>query len=203
MVYKNRSFDEEPIGASFALVRHGNGRDWWAVLRKQDGLAYRSVLLHRDSVVQVVQSTMPLPDLTGLSFNNCFAANTSPFEASMDGSMLLDVHGFGSAKLMAFDRCSGEVSLLDTFATGVSTMFVTSDGTVDTSAIFAYQFSPSGRYLYGAGYAEFAQWDLEAPDIGASKGRPPRSSVTVSYAIAVQPLASRSCVWSGSGARCR
>ena len=39
--------------------------------------------------------------------------------------------------------------------------------------------------------------------MGANRGRAPRSSVTVSYAMAVHPLAIRPFACSGSGARCR
>ncbi|PJF33399.1 MAG: hypothetical protein CUN57_02290, partial [Phototrophicales bacterium] len=32
VVYKNRSFDEEELGVTFAIIKHGNGKDWWVVL---------------------------------------------------------------------------------------------------------------------------------------------------------------------------
>jgi len=168
VVYKNHYFDEELVGVGFALVRHGNGRDWWVVLRKQDGLAYRSILLHRDSVVQVVESTISGLSTDWFSWEDCFQTSGVLLLSSMDGNRLIDKFGANWAKLLDFDRCSGEVSLVDTFATGV-TPLVTYGGVIVDSPIFTYQFSPSGRYLYGAGWAEFAQWDLEAPDIGASK----------------------------------
>jgi Secretion system C-terminal sorting domain len=168
VVYKNHYFDEESVGVGFAIVRHGNGKDWWVVLRKQDGLAYRSILLHRDSVVQVVPSTIPGFSTDWFSWEDCYQTSVCLLESSMDGSRLLDKYGEDGAKLLSFDRCSGEVSLLDTFSMGI-TPIETVGGVVINSVIGTFQFSPSGRYLYGAGYAEFAQWDLEAADIGASK----------------------------------
>ncbi len=169
VVYKNRYFDEGfPGGLGFALVRHGNGRDWWVVRQSHDGLAYHSALLYRDSVVQVVESEIP-----GLSSDwfDCLDrgyANTSLLQASRDGSMLVDNFGAGWAKLMGFDRCSGEVGLIDTINTGI-TLLEVSPGEIWECPFGIFEFSPSGRYLYGAGWADFAQWDLLAADIAASK----------------------------------
>jgi Secretion system C-terminal sorting domain len=168
VVYKNHYFDQDSVAAGFALVRHGNGKDWWVVLRKQDGLAYRSILLHRDSVVQVVTSAIPGLSSDWFSCEDWRVTSGNLLKVSMDGSRLLDIYGEGKVKLLSFDRCNGEVSLLDTFSTGI-TPLETVGGVVINSPNNTYQFSPSGRYLYGAGYAEFAQWDLEAADIGASK----------------------------------
>ncbi|RMG85585.1 MAG: T9SS C-terminal target domain-containing protein, partial [Bacteroidetes bacterium] len=69
-----------------------------------------------------------------------------------------------------FDRCSGEVSLLDTMYVG----YHWEPGVVppDNRYFFAYtvfQFSPSGRYLYGVSASEMSQWDLEAEDPAGSK----------------------------------
>jgi len=167
VLYKNRYFDEELMGAGFALVRHGNGKDWWVVLRKQDGLVYKSILLHRDSVVQVVNSPITGLSSDWFSCSDWVRTSNSILKASPDGSRLADGYGQANAKLLAFDRCSGEVSLLDTFGTGITILQIGS--TVDSVSTYTYEFSPSGRYLYGAGYAEFSQWDLEAADITASK----------------------------------
>jgi hypothetical protein len=168
VVYKNRYFDEELMGLMATIVRHGNGHDWWVVRRSQDGLSYRSILLQRDSVVQVVQSS-----INGLGYDwfddeDCYETSLSNLYPSQDGSRFVDIYGHGWAKLLDFDRCSGEVSLIDTFSTGTTPLEFLSGEIIDCS-IFMYEFSPSGRYVYGLGYAELAQWDLEANDIAASK----------------------------------
>jgi type IX secretion system substrate protein len=168
VVYKNHYFDQKLVDAAFALVRHGNGKDWWVVLRRHDGTGYRSVLLQRDSVVQAVESDIPELGTDWLTCADWYSIHGNLLDASMDGSRLLDNYGRSAAKLLAFDRCSGEVSLLDTFSTGI-TPLETVGGVVINCTVNGFQFSPSGRYLYGAGCAEFAQWDLEAADIGASK----------------------------------
>ncbi len=167
VLYKNRYFGEGLMGAGFALVRHGNGKDWWVVQRKQDGLAYRSILMHRDSVMQVVNSDIPGLSSDWFSCSDWVWTSGSLLHASPDGSRLADVYGQANAKLLAFDRCNGGVTLLDTFATGITLCQIGSS--LDSCPTYTYEFSPSGRYLYGAGYAEFSQWDMEAADITASK----------------------------------
>jgi hypothetical protein len=167
VVYKNHNFDEAEMGVCFAMVRHGNGRDWWVIRKAMDGLSYRSVLLQRDSVVQVVQSVIPGLSSDWFGCGDWFMNTGSLLHASRDGSMLLDIFGRGRAKLLDFDRCNGEVSLQDTFTTGFPTL-TTASGTVYECPAFTYEFSPSGRYLYSIGCAGIVQWDLEAADIAAS-----------------------------------
>jgi hypothetical protein len=168
VAYKNRYFDEETMGAAFAVVKHGNGRDWWLVRRSPEGLYFRSTLLQRDSVVLTVESTMPGLSNDWFGCEDLVLTAQNLLEVSPDGSLLLDNYGIGHAKLMAFDRCSGEVSLIDTFSTGIVQLEI-NGGEVLGCANTSFAFSPSGRYLYGAGWAELAQWDLMAADIPGSK----------------------------------
>jgi hypothetical protein len=167
VVYKNHNFDEAEMGVCFAMVRHGNGRDWWVVRRSQDGLSYRSVLLQRDSVVQVVESVIPGLSSDWFECEDWWTTSQNLLNASRDGNRLLDIFGRGRVKLLDFDRCNGEVSLLDTFTTGFPTL-TTASGTVYECPPYGYEFSPSGRYLYSIGCAGIVQWDLEAADIAAS-----------------------------------
>ncbi|MBK9013007.1 MAG: hypothetical protein IPM82_02395 [Saprospiraceae bacterium] len=169
VTYKNRYFDEETMGAAFGVVRHGNGRDWWVVRRSPDGLYFRSTLLHRDTAVLTVESTMPGLSADWFDCEDLWASAHNLIHVSPDGDMLLDNYGSGYAKLMAFDRCSGGVSLMDTFSTGTSQLEYMGNELCAACAIDGFAFSPSGRYLYGVGYAEYAQFDLWAPDVTASK----------------------------------
>jgi hypothetical protein len=174
VVYKNRYFDEEPSSLFYATVRHGNGRDWWVILRTQDGLRYRSLLFERDVVKQEVVSTLPELSSEWYTLLDSLFSNGNLFYASQDGSRLLDNYGARHVKLMSFDRCSGMVSLLDTIDTGIYPVLI--NGNTYESNMIAYELSPSGRYLYGVGDAGYMQWDLEAADVEGSRmqlGGPP------------------------------
>ncbi len=174
VVYKNRYFDEAPSSTTCAIIRHGNGRDWWVILRTQDGLRYRSLLLERDEVKQEVVSTLPELSSDWFTLLDSLGSNTNLFFASQDGSRLLDNYGYHHVKLMSFDRCSGMVSLLDTIDTGIYPVQIGSNTYEEN--MFTYELSPSGRYLYGVGDAGYMQWDLEAADVEGSRmqlGGPP------------------------------
>jgi len=174
VVYKNRYFDEELSSVFFATVRHGNGRDWWVILRRQDGLRYRSLLLERDELKQEVVSTLPELSSEWFTLLDSLGSNSNLFFASEDGSRLLDNYGYHHVKLMSFDRCSGMVSLLDTIDTGIYPVLI--NGNAYEKNMFTYELSPSGRYLYGVGDAGYMQWDMEASDVEGSRmqlGGPP------------------------------
>jgi hypothetical protein len=171
VVYKNRYFDEETMGAAFAVIKHGNGRDWWLVRRSPDGLYFRSTLLKRDSAVLTVESTLQGLSTDWFDCQDLWTSANFLLHVSPNGDMLLDNYGSGYAKLMAFDRCSGEVSLVDTFSTGITSLEYMGNQICDACTVISFAFSASGRYLYGVGYAEYAQYDLWAADIPASKVR--------------------------------
>jgi len=142
VVYKNRYFDEGFPGTSgFALVRHGNGRDWWVVRQQYDGLAYHATLLYRDSVVQVVESGIPGLSTDWFDCEDWVTSTSNLLYASRDGSMLVDNYGVGWAKLLSFDRCSGKVLLMDTFATGITPLVVGNGDLVQTSP-YTFEFVP-------------------------------------------------------------
>ncbi len=167
VVYKNRIFDTETRHASFAIIRHGNGKDWWVVRPSPNKISFKSLLLHRDSVTAVVQSHLEL-DTSWFTRSDRWVSSMNPVNVSEDGIMLADNYGRAYGKVLSFDRCSGSVTLLDTFTSGP---VVVEDYPVsfDTSYYQMYTFSPSGRYLYGQSPYEYAQWDVLAGDIAASK----------------------------------
>ncbi|MCF8245426.1 MAG: hypothetical protein K9J37_13315 [Saprospiraceae bacterium] len=167
VAYKNHYFDEEIMAPAFAVVRHGNGHDWWLVRHSPDGLYFRSTLLRKDSVLFTVESTMQGLSSDWFDCWDLIITAQNLLEVSPDGSMLLNNYGVGHAKLMDFDRCSGEVSLIDTFSLGTVPLVYENQLVHPTVTTFA--FSPSGRYLYGVGWGGFAQYDLWASDILASK----------------------------------
>ncbi len=167
VVYKNRYINEVLMDAAFAVVQHGNGHDWWLVQRSVDGLDFRSSLLQRDSVLLTVESNMPGLSSDWFDCWDLIMTAQNLIEVSQDGSMLLDNFGLGHAKLMGFDRCSGEVSLLDTFSLGST--YLEYNGGEGYASVNTFAFSPSGRYLYGVGWAGFVQYDLWAADILGSR----------------------------------
>jgi hypothetical protein len=169
VVYKNRYFDEELMGAAFAMVQHGNGHDWWLVRRSLDGLYFRSTLLQRDTALLTVESSIPGLNTDWFDCGDSVVTAQTLLDVSPDGSMLLDKYGTFHAKLMTFDRCSGEVSLIDTFSTFTSQLEYNGWVICDSCTANVFAFSSSGSYLYGVSRAGYVQWDLSVTDISASK----------------------------------
>ena len=172
VIYKNKYFVEEVFSRAFTLIEHGNGRDWWVVMRKHSGLEYRSILLSRDSVVEVVNSIISGLSNSGFSFDDSLYSSISLLAVSPAGNKLIDNYGWNNIKLMDFDRCSGVVSLVDTFQIGDTRAVkyeIGGDSTVYIRPYDFFSFSPTGRFLYGVGYGDFSQWDLEATDVTNSR----------------------------------
>ena len=171
VVYKNRYFNEEEFGRGFTIIQHGNGRDWWIVMRKHSGLQYKSILLSRDSVMAEINSIIPGLSISELSFQDSVWSSTCLLDASYTGDKILDYIGVNT-KLMDFDRCTGSITLIDTFHFGYSKAIKYNAG--GDSILYSlpyedYIFSPSGRFLYGVGDGDFSQWDLEAENVTNSR----------------------------------
>ncbi len=168
VVYKNQPIDEEEMGVPFTIIKHGNGKDWWVVLRSLHGLEYKAILLRKDSVITKVWSKIEELDSEWFSNDDKFRSATVILQSSLDGRYLLDSYGMEHVKLLEFDRCNGSVSFLDTVKVGL----IVDDPNHPNPYFFSYmgyKFSPSGRYLYGYSYSNFSQWDLWADDISASR----------------------------------
>ncbi len=162
VVYKNRFLHREWMGRLLCITRHGNGRDWWVVQASTDHMHYLALLLHRDSVVAQVWSHIEelAPPL------DTFYTSNTPFAISADGSLIADRYGQCTAKLLHFDRCTGQVTLRDTFPIPCSR---DCPPPLDYQNLAWFEFSPSGRYLYGIDAHNLIRWDLQAPDIARSR----------------------------------
>lgn len=93
VVYKNRYFNEEEFGRGFTIIQHGNGRDWWIVMRKHSGLQYKSILLSRDSVMAEINSIIPGLSISELSFQDSVWSSTCLLDASYTGIKFLIILG--------------------------------------------------------------------------------------------------------------
>ncbi len=162
VVYKNRFLHREWMGPLLCITRHGNGRDWWVVQASTDHMHYLALLLHRDSVVAQVWSHI---EELAPPVDTFYTAN-APFTISPDGSLIADRYGHCTAKILDFDRCTGQVALRDTFPIPCSR---DCPPPLDYQNLVWFEFSPSGRYLYAIDPLTLLRWDLQAPDIAQSR----------------------------------
>lgn len=141
----------EYYSSTITSTLHANGRDWWILAMEANGNKYFSYLLTPKGIHlhHIGETVIYLEEGTG-------QARFSPqgnYFARMD---ILDFDDGQNITLFSFDRCNGELILMDQFNTNFG--FFT-----------GVAFSPSERYLYADDNNHLWQWDLWASDISASQ----------------------------------
>ncbi len=102
MVQKNIQLRSDTIADCIATVRHGNGRDWWLVIRKWKALVrYDDIFVYRIDPTGVV--AMPVQHIGGPMSSH--SANRMKF--SKNGGHLYNVNPWGYIQRYDFDRCTG------------------------------------------------------------------------------------------------
>lgn len=148
VISKNNIILEDTLEVGNVLaVRHGNGRDWWVVVKGFTKDLYYSFLVTPDSVYAPnVLNTDPTP------------AHVIGGQASIspNGKFYASFSNASQLRLFDFDRCSGTLS-------NYRSKFIT-----NTLAGFT-SFSANSRFLYIASYDSLWQFDMEATDVLASQ----------------------------------
>ncbi|NUO00981.1 MAG: PKD domain-containing protein [Saprospiraceae bacterium] len=135
-------------------TRHANGRDWWILVRRYGTNLYYKVILSVNGLINLgIQSSG-----NAIPSNSIGQAVFSP-----DGSKYANVHIAGYAgdpiyvSIYDFDRCSGTLSNSIQFTYA------------DTAWCAGIAISPNNRFLYVSSFRYIYQYDLQAPDIEASR----------------------------------
>ncbi len=110
VVQKNVQIRNDTICDGITAVRHGNGRDWWVIVRSWKDVPTNDITAYLVSPIGVTANpTQYIGTMTSqdgfyrLKFNN-------------DGNHLYDVSAKGIVERMDFDRCTGVFSNLITYA---------------------------------------------------------------------------------------
>jgi hypothetical protein len=142
VVSKNNVLTQEhTIG--IALVKHGNGRDWWFLTGVQNSPRHLLWLIDPSGVHGPFEQDMgpafpTIEGLCGLTF-------------SPDGALFIRNDCRNGMRIYDFDRCSGLLSNLRIIP-----------GPPDFRGLVT--FSPSSRRLYVSSYDAIASMDLQNPD---------------------------------------
>lgn len=102
VIYKNQPLVIDTLGYALQAVRHGNGRDWWLLVQKENTNCYYRILL--DSAGPHVQ-----PDLNCLG-DSMPNGNLSRACFSPDGSKYVYLGAYSGLSIYDFDRCTGNLS---------------------------------------------------------------------------------------------
>ncbi len=153
VIYKNREIFDDIFEANFAITRHANGRDWWALLQKRNSNCYHRVLIDDTGPHDLPAVTCAGDSFLPANFGSeCFSPNGQKF-AYITFKSGLNVYNF--------DRCTGDLS------NGINLPLPNLDslGWIGVGVCI----SPNSRFLYACISYRLYQYDLEADDILGSK----------------------------------
>ncbi|MCC6383709.1 MAG: T9SS type A sorting domain-containing protein [Bacteroidia bacterium] len=160
VIQKNIPLQSFEMSDCLTAVRHGNGRDWWIVFREYypSTNAYTSnfytYLITPAGIINFTLQSVGTPHRTGLT----------KIEFNPEGNEFITVDAEGLIELYDFDRCTGVISNPVTIElNSTAPPYPYYDGSA---------FSPNGQILYVSAEpfeSYLFQYDLNAPNIGASK----------------------------------
>jgi len=142
-------------------VKHGNGRDWWLMVRPSPG----SFPNTNNSWCIFLISTLGITPMPIQNVGEMNGTSGGTLSISSDGSKICFVNWGGIIELLNFNRCSGILSPSVTIEPQL------------TASPYPYywssEFSPDGRFLYVTSttnpISRLWQYDTWAPNIFASK----------------------------------
>jgi sugar lactone lactonase YvrE len=149
VVEKNQIVLTSQLHTGLQAIRHSDGNKWWVISFGKTGNNYYKTLLSPNDVIttdsQAIGDDLNISGIGQMSF-------------SPDGEKFAHFDHNNQLSLFDFDRKNG---LLSNYQHII----------VDTPMIFpnALAFSPNSRFLYVSSQTVLYQYDLEAPDVSASK----------------------------------
>jgi hypothetical protein len=135
-------------GGKLTACKHGNGRDWWVLIKERNQMNYFALLVTPDSIY-TYKHPMPGPYTLDYGGQVCFS-NKGDKYAIYDHKMKLRVYDF--------NRCTGELSNLY-FNWDVDSV----------TGCAGVSFSPSDRYLYVNTFKKIERYDMQFPGILGSR----------------------------------
>ena len=156
VIDKNHLILNDTLGGSIIAIKHGNGRDWWIVIRHFNKAIWFSWLLSPIGVAGPFKQTIGPIACSGFS-NLKFSKLSSKMacfrcDANWPNERFIDLYDF--------DRCTGLFSNAQTLNINNWAKMLYAGGC---------EISPSGRYLYAGVGDELHQFDMLAPNIQTSE----------------------------------
>ena len=152
---KNNQINNYDFCDAMTAVKHGNGRDWWVILKNYSDNAdyiFYEYLVTPDTIEErIIQA--------GVNSNT----NLGTLSFSKDGNKLAFVSFRGLIEIFDFDRCTGDFS---------NVKIVHPQWASNYAEYFGVAFSPNGNLLYISDSNEMSslfQFDLTSSNIWASR----------------------------------
>ncbi|HMT29760.1 MAG TPA: T9SS type A sorting domain-containing protein [Bacteroidia bacterium] len=156
VVQKNVQLDNFKCTDGLTAIKHGNGRDWWILLRRWDTVndLFYKYLITPSGISNVIIQNIGSPT------NNGF----TKMKFSPDGNKFAMINLPGLMELYDFDRCTGDIS---------NPVTIHPEPTSPPYGRFwSCEFSLNGRFLYVATNdinSHLYQYDLLSPNPATSR----------------------------------
>lgn len=147
VVQKNIPFLSDTVEAGITACKHGNGRDWWVIIRKFYSDIYYRILITPDGIASTDTQKVGGPI-------SIFGGQTS---FSPDGKWYASFDNTSMLRVYDFDRCSGTLSNL---------RYITINDSIVAGGV---SFSPNSQRLYINNAMYVYQFDLSTTNIATSK----------------------------------
>lgn len=165
VLYKNRILLNEKTSPIFNTIQHANGKDWWVLSRSLDGRYYHKTLLKRDTVIANTRQFNIDPAAYLISYADSVHTSQFGFDVSVSGNYVVENIGPVFHRLLSFDRCSGELSSLKSFAIPTETF----PGRKRVTGVGQIILAPNDEFAYGWSVNGLYQWDMTNDDISKSR----------------------------------
>jgi hypothetical protein len=132
VLQKNQQLFTQTVEESIALVRKGNGRDWWMLVQKQKSNTTNGGLLY----IFNVGKSISFSDSISVNDHIDRTSYAGELVFNQKGNLLLDVVTIDNRVFLnRFDRCSGHVYPIDTIIFSLNNEIVFS-GVIDEPYIY-------------------------------------------------------------------
>ena len=155
LIQKNTLFFTDTLDLrGIGACRHGNGRDWWIIVRKAHYECYHIFLLEPTGIQhKTTQCFSETRDPYLRAGSSVFSPNGEFYATT--AALFPDSSSF--AEVYSFDRCNGVLNKITSF--NVS----------NTGGWGGVSISPDSQFLYYSRGRKIYQYNLETPDIKASE----------------------------------
>ncbi|MBP9084428.1 MAG: hypothetical protein KBH11_15215, partial [Bacteroidia bacterium] len=152
VIQKNVQLESLKAVDCLSAIKHGNGRDWWVVVR------FNAISTNQHHLFLVDPNGITMMPIQSIGSVN--HTNSGRYTFSPDGSKLVYINLIGLMEIYDFDRCTGTISNPVTLHPEPTT--------APYGRFWSCEFSASGRFLYVSTYIDTAsrlfQYDLNSLD---------------------------------------
>ena len=159
---KNINLCNDRLSEKLQVVRHANGRDWWILIHGAGNNNFIKFLYSQGNF------SGPFYQSVGSVVDTLYFGIVGQMMFNQTGDKLVFLNSYGTLDYFDFDRCSGNLTLIE--------QIDTSEGTSVSipSSYYSCAFSNSGRFLYITTFPSnprhyLYQFDMLAIPISTSK----------------------------------